>query len=241
MSLVTARLMKDPFMPRLLTLLVAWSALTIASHAEPPQNVATKQADTAYEAAVIKAENAFLDAKRKAHTDRLKVYQAELASATKAGNFDGASALKQAIEKIETDPDAAPLKVKKKPKDAQRFGNHTYAVIPDRVTWHVAKRRCEELGGHLVCMETPQEERFVRNLMDDTTGESVWIGATDEETEGTWLWVNGKPITTVRVPDSLLDAENKYAEHHIAYNKTGRAYNDWFAGGRIWFVCEWDN
>jgi hypothetical protein len=148
--------------------------------------------------------------------------------------------IKKAIDSDETRGIAKTNRKAKIPKDAVKFGNHHYAVISDLATWHVARRKCEEMGGHLVTIETSKEETFVRQLIDKTTKFSVWLGASDEEVEGTWLWITGKPVTQVRIPDRLLDKDEKIGEHHLAYNGTSHDYNDWYAGGRAMFVCEWD-
>jgi hypothetical protein len=68
------------------------------------------------------------------------------------------------------------------------FGGHTYALIQENLTWHAAKHRCEAMGGHLVCVETPEEDEFVGRFCN---GNIVWMGGTDELVEGEWRWVTG--------------------------------------------------
>ena len=50
------------------------------------------------------------------------------------------------------------------PPDAKKFRGHYYKVIGTPMTWHVAGRECEKMGGHLARIESPQEQQFVNEL-----------------------------------------------------------------------------
>jgi hypothetical protein len=71
-----------------------------------------------------------------------------------------------------------------------------YAYLPDDVNWHAAKKKCEELGGQLACIETEKENQFMAGLLiyraKDT--QAAWIGASDEEKASELKWVNGELI-----------------------------------------------
>jgi hypothetical protein len=58
------------------------------------------------------------------------------------------------------------------------------------MTWTSAKVACENMGGHLVTMNTAAENTFVFQ-----TWPSGWIGFTDEAVEGTFRWVTNEPVT----------------------------------------------
>ena len=79
-------------------------------------------------------------------------------TATKAGNFDRARAIKSRIDAFEAGVGNP------RPKDVVNHAGHEYAVNPVAVTWHTAKRNCEVMGGHLACAETPQENAFLLAL-----------------------------------------------------------------------------
>ena len=198
-----------------------------------------EKADEKFEQAAERTQQAFAKSMREAYETRLKTYRSILAAATKAGDFDRATAVKAKIEEIEAERDeiveepAGKKKATKISRDALAFGGHHYALFPEHVTWHVARTKCEELGGHLVCLETPAERAAIFELCGKT---SAWVGATDEVTEGEWRWVNGVPAVN-------LDAriENGSAiEHNLAYNANDGRLDDWAGGARIAFVCEWD-
>jgi hypothetical protein len=58
------------------------------------------------------------------------------------------------------------------------------------MTWTSAKVACENMGGHLVTMNTAGENTFVYQ-----TWPSGWIGYTDEAVEGIFKWVTNEPVT----------------------------------------------
>lgn len=181
-------------------------------------------ADAAYSAAVKKADDTRFYAVQKANADRLTVLKKALTDATKAGDFDAATALKALITAAEKDGVSRP-----KPKNVVKFGGHEYALIPDKVTWHVAKRRSEEMGGHLVTLENPQESQFVLKLSNNTNS---WAGATDEEEDGIWLWISGE---SKYFPDHQINGDGDHLTTHA------NAWHDFSATARQSYICEWEN
>ena len=63
----------------------------------------------------------------------------------------------------------------------QGGNGHKYKVFKEKVTWHEAKKRCEDMGGYLATMTTKGENKFVAKL---TGNDQTWLGATDEKKEG---------------------------------------------------------
>jgi hypothetical protein len=45
------------------------------------------------------------------------------------------------------------------------------------------------LNGHLVTITSSKENKFVKSL---ASGLAIWIGATDKDTEGKWVWINNE-------------------------------------------------
>src|SRR5205085_2589938 len=118
-----------------------------------------------------------------------------------------------------------------------KFGGHEYALITDEeVTWHVAKRICEEMGGHLVTLDNAEEEMAVRALCQKA-GRSIWIGASDEEVEGQWRWVTGGSAN--ELPKTVDNAPG--TSHHLSFFPDNGSWNDTLGGSRMAFICEWDN
>ena len=71
---------------------------------------------------------------------------------------------------------------------------HRYVGFPT-TTWAVAESMATMLGGHLVTIDDKAENEFVRVGFGNALGvdRRVWIGFTDEGSEGAWHWADGSP------------------------------------------------
>ncbi len=222
----------------LIITLVVNAAIAVAqetpSTAPAVEPAVLQAAEEKYASEVGKAEAALAKVKREAAALRLKAYKDRLAEITKSGDFNKALTFKARIDQLEAEPESASAKPPKKPrpKDTVKFAGHTYALIKEPATWHVAKQRCEEMGGHLVCIETSNEELFVKSLCGQLT---TWVGASDEETEGTWLWVHKSSPVKIAMQIDNAGA----ADHHLALF-TG-LWHDGPAGSKYAYICEWEN
>lgn len=70
------------------------------------------------------------------------------------------------------------------------WNGHSYYRSTTSMTWTAAKIACENMGGHLVTMNSAAENSFVFQ-----TWPSGWIGFNDEAVEGQWRWVTSEPVT----------------------------------------------
>ena len=188
-----------------------------------------ESADAAYQSAVLKADNARFYALQKANADRVKVLKTSLVDATKAGDFDAATELKLRLTAAES------AGVREKPKNVVKLGMHEYALIPEKATWHVAKRICEEMGGHLATLETPAESNALL-AMCKAAKDEPWIGGSDEMAEDHWVWVTGTPVTIEVHHDNASGNQ-----HFLLYHATIGMWDDSESGTRRSFVCEWDS
>ena len=81
------------------------------------------------------------------------------------------------------------------PPDAVEFDGHYYEVVNEGMCWTDAMQECEEKDGHLVIITSQDEESFLEELIEDNRDGDIfhyWLGATDEEEEGTWEWLDGE-------------------------------------------------
>ena len=74
------------------------------------------------------------------------------------------------------------------PQGAVAFNGHYYTFDPTPVSWAAARQAALEMGGYLVNITSAGENGFVQWL---SFYNSVWIGATDDGHEGTWVWIDG--------------------------------------------------
>jgi low affinity IgE Fc receptor len=57
-------------------------------------------------------------------------------------------------------------------------------------SWHDALHSCRSAGQTLVQIESPAEDDFVASL----SGASLWLGASDTQRDGHFIWSDGSPI-----------------------------------------------
>ena len=75
-----------------------------------------------------------------------------------------------------------------------------YHMISDDLrTWHASKFECEAMGGVLASLHTQSiynaVRQFIVNGNFDHGLRGYWIGLNDRVTEGTFVWLNGEPLT----------------------------------------------
>jgi hypothetical protein len=128
------------------------------------------------------------------------------------------------------------------PKDAKLFNWKWYAVITDKVSWHVAKDKCARMGGQLAVVPDAKTWEFIKGL----TKTKVWLGATDEKVEGEWVWVDGTKVTFTSWVAGNPSNTNGSENYLTTAPKYGGNWNDW---PKDWdaakdapvvgYICEW--
>ncbi|XP_051540359.1 C-type lectin domain family 4 member M-like isoform X2 [Myxocyprinus asiaticus] len=68
-----------------------------------------------------------------------------------------------------------------------------YYLSSELKSWNESRRYCTERGADLVIINNREEQDFVRKI---SKGESVWIGLSDSDEEGTWKWVDSIKLTS---------------------------------------------
>jgi len=122
------------------------------------------------------------------------------------------------------------------PADAKLFNGKWYKVIFEKISWTAAKDKCRTMGGQLVIIPDEVTWVFVRALYPGTV--RVWFGATDEKTEGLWVWIDGSPVTftawSPQQPDNTRGNEHYLSSRNNAWNDVPKG--DPNISG---FICEW--
>ena len=99
--------------------------------------------------------------------------------------------------------------------------NGKFYLLSNAGTWTQAQAQAVTLGGNLVTVNDAAENQFLVNTFGGT--ERLWIGLTDEVTEGTFKWANGEAVTyTNWFPGEPNDLNN---EDYVEFN---------FLGAGIW-------
>ncbi len=126
------------------------------------------------------------------------------------------------------------------PVDAAVLGDRSFKVFREDIPWHEAKQRCEAMGGRLAIVKDSETRNFLQQLKG---GQRLWLGATDEHSEGDWRWLDGSAVESDgwadNQPFNLMGLE-----HYMEIGPKG-TFNDVGVRGptekfRInGFICEW--
>ena len=132
---------------------------------------------------------------------------------------------------------------------AVKWNGHWYAFFPDIVNWDDAVRISEEYGGHLLCIESAEENKFIAELVYKKTGhaeQAIKLGAVCHN--GEWKWINGKPVSKYYSNWDKGTAPDYAPDYPVAImiqrNKGGEIYFDkWIRHTKVRnfpFVIEWE-
>ncbi|XP_063408183.1 C-type mannose receptor 2-like [Mytilus trossulus] len=75
------------------------------------------------------------------------------------------------------------------------FEGNCYLVSQDQKYWHDSKVYCEEQQSMLVEVISENENNFLKGMADEDMA-FYWIGATDIDTEGVWIWDKSQTVLT---------------------------------------------
>jgi formylglycine-generating enzyme required for sulfatase activity/serine/threonine protein kinase len=141
---------------------------------------------------------------------------------------------------------APPVARSRIPADAVAFGGRRYKVFTQDLTWHEAKAACEQMGGRLAIITDAATNRFVVSQLSASGLDGAWLGATDEVSEGRWVWVDGSPLGFNDWDTLGKQPNNKGGlEHYLVLyqNVNGWRWADQpvrsFELKNLGFVCEW--
>ena len=163
--------------------------------------------------------------------------------------------LKQAIRKVQKDNEDMKKELTKsgatallKPCDEgwESFQHHCYLFVNQYKTWDEAFAFCESKNSYLVELTTDAEFGFASELLGGHRRRGwgwCWIGATDRETEGTFVYQHSK----LQVPEKYWsegEPDNEYEEqcviisHFPRRNGVYKLLYDLSCRLTLRFVCE---
>lgn len=76
------------------------------------------------------------------------------------------------------------------------FQGNNFEIIDNgsELSWHEARDDAIARGGYLATITNSQNNDIIVNLIGQESIEHLWIGATDENSEGEWKWVTGEAV-----------------------------------------------
>ncbi|XP_038588166.1 galactose-specific lectin nattectin-like [Micropterus salmoides] len=76
------------------------------------------------------------------------------------------------------------------------FSCRCFHYVPTPMTWAQAEKNCESMGGNLASVHNAEEYHNIQRLITSASRENkeTWIGGSDAQEEGVWLWSDGTPF-----------------------------------------------
>ena len=96
------------------------------------------------------------------------------------------------------------------------------------------------MGGHLVTITSAAEESFIKGMIGNS---SLWLGATDKDSEGNWKWITGETFSYNNwesgQPDNTASPDEGTENYAHIWGSTGK-WNDNAGCVTYPFICEID-
>ena len=101
------------------------------------------------------------------------------------------------------------------------------------MSWNDAEDYCRGEGAHLVSVHSAKENEFVRSLDSGY----LWLGGTDEDTEGIWRWTDGSAFS---FKNWKRGEPNNHGNEHCVHTDIGdnQQWNDNQCTDKLKFVCK---
>ncbi|XP_059189846.1 galactose-specific lectin nattectin-like [Centropristis striata] len=117
------------------------------------------------------------------------------------------------------------------------FGSRCFRFFWRTLAWVDAEKHCISVGGNLASVHNADENAFLRDHIETVSGarRHTWIGGSDGEREGQWLWSDGTPFDYARW--SIGEPNNYGYEHCVEMNWGGNYWNDNRCYHHKHFVC----
>lgn len=130
-------------------------------------------------------------------------------------------------------------------------GKKKYELYEDSVTWEQAKQLCEEKGGHLVTINSEEENDLVYEMINDST-HFTWLGGKRNETGEEWEWVTGESFDYTHWYSSEPNNTDEYYIQMYPMNTNGTqgsywndcgietTYHSYYSYRNSVYICEYE-
>ncbi|XP_070767851.1 CD209 antigen-like protein C [Enoplosus armatus] len=116
------------------------------------------------------------------------------------------------------------------------FGSSCYYVSSQRGSWDGSRQDCARRDADLVVIGSRQEQAFLTGLTM-----AAWVGMTDREEEGTWIWVDGTLVNKSRLQWALGQPDGAFGGEDCGDLRTMIGFiglNDFNCSARNQWICE---
>lgn len=137
---------------------------------------------------------------------------------------------------------------------------HTYQLYDSSMTWHEAKKFCENNNGNLVTITSEGEQKAIESLLIQGSKKQYWIGIKTHDRKPIWItgekysysnWDRGEPNTSRRYDGNYEYYGHIYNEHNphvggsarykwndIYYDNTFPGQEHFFSLNNVGFILE---
>lgn len=138
------------------------------------------------------------------------------------------------------------------PDSAVEFNGHYYQYYTNRLSWEAAQAACSAVGGHLVAINSQEEQTFLENYLSYQNNSALrgkYLIGLHRKVTGFEQWVTGEPVTYTNwgkgEPDNLGSRQDM-----VIFNNgstlSGGGYRIDFGqwdddtNSTYRYICEWD-
>ncbi|XP_076451854.1 uncharacterized protein LOC143287618 [Babylonia areolata] len=124
------------------------------------------------------------------------------------------------------------------------FGNRCYQFVLGHLKeFNPAERECRQKGGHLAIIRNQRTQNFLYDTLwfDLDYYGDVWIGLTDQESEGDYVWVDGSPANFTYWGENWSHEHKDCVGMHVYYDGRWFDYgcsDGVFYSNHLRFICE---
>ncbi|VDI23307.1 Hypothetical predicted protein [Mytilus galloprovincialis] len=118
-----------------------------------------------------------------------------------------------------------------------QYENKCFYLSHVEKSWDGARLTCENnYGSRLVEVGSSFENDFLKNEAT-VYGQSYWLGGSDTQTQGTWMWVSSQ--TTFTFTDWFEGEPSSYPlEDCVRMTKPTFKWGDFYCSTQYRFICE---
>merc|ERR1711936_1189846 len=121
-----------------------------------------------------------------------------------------------------------------------RLDDMCYKYVNSNQTWSDAQNTCERLGAWLAEPTTQAQNDYFEKILFEHRGFTIWLGASDTDKEGEWLWDHSGERVQKGFTDWLPGEPNdtKDVEDCLEFQYDYGHWNDKYCDLQQHFVCQ---
>ena len=110
-------------------------------------------------------------------------------------------------------------------------------MFTERKTWSDAAAACRGLNSHLIEPRTEEVNTIAKSF---DVIHNPWIGASDIQVEGQWVWASDGELVTLTYTDWAIGQPNNLEDQHCAAYQTVGGWGDNNCTKPQQFICQTD-